>query len=98
MLMSIQKLDKCAIICYNIFDAREQMKIAPLFFISNEWREITMEKNGMTTNSTESEHFKKIDRVDRGKTSSDGSDSDTRHDGAPNPNSESHKPKIVPWK
>lgn len=57
-----------------------------------------MENNGMTTNSTESEHFKKIDRVDRGKTSSDDSVSDTKHEVAPNPNSESHKPKIVPWK
>lgn len=57
-----------------------------------------MEKNSMTTNSKESEHFKKIDRVDRGKASPSGSASKTKHEGAPNPNNDSHKPKIVPWK
>ena len=57
-----------------------------------------MEKNGMTTNSKENEHFKKIDRVDRGKTSPNGGKSNIKHDGAPNPNDGSRKPKIVPWK
>lgn len=57
-----------------------------------------MEKNGMTTNSKENEHFKKVDRVDRGKPSPSVSNSNIKHDGTPNPNDGSHKPKIVPWK
>lgn len=50
----------------------------------------------------EHEHFKKIDRIDRKRESSNGKEKPkpTSQNGnvAPNPNSDSHKPKIVPWK
>lgn len=60
-----------------------------------------MEKNGMATNSKENEHFKGVDRVDRGggHSTRDNEKPTGKSSGfAPNPNDDSHKPKIVPWK
>lgn len=58
-----------------------------------------MEKNGMTNNTKENEHFKSVDRVDRGGSAHDNGKSVDKSSGfAPNPNDGSHKPKIVPWK
>lgn len=50
----------------------------------------------------EHEHFKKIDRIDRKREPQNRKEkpkSTPKTEGiAPNPNSDSHKPKIVPWK
>ena len=50
-----------------------------------------------THSGSEENGFKKPDRADRhGKHI--GEDSKNRQGFAPNPNDDSHKPKIVPWK